>query len=123
VLSTFRGQPISISTLFHGLGLFLFVFTFSMALGVCFGLGCSLMLKHSRLSAYPQLESCLVALIAYTSYFFSNGVGMGGECRAELYYGCALTASLARHCLAALLRHHAQALRLPQHVAADAARD
>jgi NhaP-type Na+/H+ or K+/H+ antiporter len=113
VLSTFRGQPISISTLFHGLGLFLFVFTFSMALGVCFGLGCSLMLKHSRLSAYPQLESCLVALIAYTSYFFSNGVGMGGESGGASVRCAALTTPPARHRLAALLRHHAQALRLP----------
>lgn len=49
-----------------------------MALGVAFGLACSLMLKHSRLSIYPQLESCLVALIAYTSYFFSNAVTMSG---------------------------------------------
>lgn len=56
----------------------MFVFTFSMALGVTFGLGCSLMLKHSRLSSYPPLESCLVTLVAYTSYFFSNGVTMSG---------------------------------------------
>ncbi|UZJ57426.1 hypothetical protein CBS101457_006746 [Exobasidium rhododendri] len=78
VLTTFRGKAISIASLFHGLGLFLFVFTFSMALGVAFGLVCSLMLKHSRLSSYPPLESCLVTLVAYTSYFFSNGVTMSG---------------------------------------------
>ncbi|GAC92458.1 monovalent inorganic cation transporter [Pseudozyma hubeiensis SY62] len=77
-LSTFRGKDIYISSIFHGIGLFLVVFTLSMMLGVCFGLGCSLLLKHSRLSSYPQLESCLVALIAYTSYFFSNGVTMSG---------------------------------------------
>ncbi|KAJ9473979.1 Endosomal/prevacuolar sodium/hydrogen exchanger [Pseudozyma hubeiensis] len=77
-LSTFRGKEIYISSIFHGIGLFLVVFTLSMMLGVCFGLGCSLLLKHSRLSSYPQLESCLVALIAYTSYFFSNGVTMSG---------------------------------------------
>jgi sodium/hydrogen exchanger-like protein 6/7 len=77
-LSTFRGQNISIYSLFNGIGLFLVVFGVSMALGVCFGLGCSLMLKHSRLSMYTQLESCLVALIAYTSYFFSNAVTMSG---------------------------------------------
>ncbi|PWN47934.1 sodium/hydrogen exchanger [Violaceomyces palustris] len=77
-LSTFRGKDIYISSIFHGIGLFLIVFTFSMLLGVCFGLGCSLLLKHSHLSSYPQLESCLVALIAYTSYFFSNGVTMSG---------------------------------------------
>ncbi|KAN0061159.1 monovalent cation:H+ antiporter, CPA1 (nhx1) [Thecaphora frezii] len=77
-LSTFRGKEIYLSSVFHGIGLFLIVFTFSMLLGVCFGLGCSLLLKHSRLSSYPQLETCLVALIAYTSYFFSNGVTMSG---------------------------------------------
>ncbi|TKY89943.1 hypothetical protein EX895_001241 [Sporisorium graminicola] len=77
-LSTFRGKDIYISSIFHGIGLFLLVFTLSMLLGVCFGLGCSLLLKHSRLSSYPQLESCLVALIAYTSYFFSNSVTMSG---------------------------------------------
>ncbi|SNX85181.1 probable NHX1 - Na+/H+ exchanger of the prevacuolar compartment - involved in salt tolerance [Melanopsichium pennsylvanicum] len=77
-LSTFRGKEIYLTSIFHGIGLFLVVFTLSMLLGVCFGLGCSLLLKHSRLSSYPQLESCLVALIAYTSYFFSNGVTMSG---------------------------------------------
>ncbi|QRV99461.1 Sodium/hydrogen exchanger family [Ceratobasidium sp. AG-Ba] len=51
---------------------------YDMALGVGFGLACSLMLKHSSLTSYPGIESCLVALIAYTSYFFSNGVHMSG---------------------------------------------
>lgn len=37
------------------------------------------MLKHSSLAAYPGIESCLVALIAYTSYFFSNGMHMSGK--------------------------------------------
>ncbi len=77
-LSTFRGKVITLSSLFHGVGLFLLIFTLSMALGVVFGLGCSLMLKHSRLARYPQLEACLVLLIAYTSYFFSNSVTMSG---------------------------------------------
>ncbi|EST08042.1 Cation/H+ exchanger [Kalmanozyma brasiliensis GHG001] len=78
VLSTFRGKEIYVSSVFHGIGLFLVVFTVSMFLGVCFGLACSLMLKHSRLGSFPQLESCLVVLIAYMSYFFSNGVTMSG---------------------------------------------
>ncbi|KDN45736.1 sodium/hydrogen exchanger [Tilletiaria anomala UBC 951] len=77
-LSTFRGKTISALSIFHGFGLFIVIFTLSMALGICFGLGCSLMLKHSRLSYYPALESCLVFLIAYTSYFFSNSVTMSG---------------------------------------------
>ena len=49
-----------------------------MALGVGFGLFMSLTLKHSSLSLYPSIESCLVALVAYTSYFFSNGLSMSG---------------------------------------------
>ncbi|KAK0553179.1 monovalent cation:H+ antiporter, CPA1 (nhx1) [Tilletia horrida] len=77
-LSTFRNKEIYISSVFHGVGLFLIVFTLSMFLGVAFGLGCSLMLKHSKLSHYPGLESCLVLLLAYMSYFFSNSVTMSG---------------------------------------------
>ena len=50
-----------------------------MLLGVAFGLCCSLGLKHSHLSTFPAIESCLVALVAYTSYFFSNGLNMSGE--------------------------------------------
>ena len=49
-----------------------------MALGVAFGLGMSLVLKHSSLTVYPSIESCLVALCAYTCYFFSNGLSMSG---------------------------------------------
>jgi sodium/hydrogen exchanger-like protein 6/7 len=49
-----------------------------MFLGVAFGLCCSLGLKHSHLASYPHIESCIVALVAYTSYFFSNGLSMSG---------------------------------------------
>lgn len=78
-LSQFHGTEVYVSSIFHGIGIFLFSFMSSMALGVCFGLGCSLMLKHSSLHLYPGIESCLVALIAYTSYFFSNGMHMSGQ--------------------------------------------
>lgn len=77
-LSRFHGEDIYLSSLFHGTGIFLFSFLVSMALGVAFGLACSLGLKHSHLATYPQIESCLVALVAYTSYFFSNGLSMSG---------------------------------------------
>jgi sodium/hydrogen exchanger-like protein 6/7 len=56
----------------------------SMATGVAFGLGCSLGLKHSHLASYPHIESCLVALCAYTSYFFSNATRMSGESRTQI---------------------------------------
>jgi sodium/hydrogen exchanger-like protein 6/7 len=48
------------------------------ALGVSFGLATSLLLKHSSLNLYPNIETCLVALTAYICYFFSNGLEMSG---------------------------------------------
>lgn len=78
-LSRFHGEDIYVSSLFHGVGIFLFSFAISMFLGVAFGLCCSLGLKHSHLASYPHIESCLVALVAYTSYFFSNGLSMSGK--------------------------------------------
>ena len=77
-LSQFRGSEIYVGSIFHGVGIFLLSFSSSMALGITFGLLASLTLKHSSLSLYPQIESCLVALVAYTSYFFSNGLHMSG---------------------------------------------
>jgi sodium/hydrogen exchanger-like protein 6/7 len=77
-LSQFHGTEIYLSSLFHGIGIFLLSFSVSMALGVAFGLAMSLVLKHSSLAVYPSIESCLVALCAYTCYFFSNGLSMSG---------------------------------------------
>ncbi|EIW76620.1 sodium hydrogen exchanger [Coniophora puteana RWD-64-598 SS2] len=77
-LTQFHGTEIFVSSIFHGIGIFLLNFSVSMALGVCFGLAMSLTLKHSSLSQYPAIESCLVALSAYTCYFFSNGLSMSG---------------------------------------------
>lgn len=84
-LSRFHGEDIYVSSLFHGVGIFLFSFAISMFLGVAFGLCCSLGLKHSHLASYPHIESCLVALVAYTSYFFSNGLSMSGEFYLTLF--------------------------------------
>ncbi|KAJ7092496.1 sodium/hydrogen exchanger [Mycena belliarum] len=78
-LTQFHGtEEIFISSIFKGIGIFLLSFSVSMALGVSFGLGMSLLLKHSSLNLYPSIESCLVALCAYTCYFFSNGLSMSG---------------------------------------------
>ncbi|KIJ18318.1 hypothetical protein PAXINDRAFT_167505 [Paxillus involutus ATCC 200175] len=77
-LRQFHGTEIYMSSIFHGIGIFLLSFSVSMALGVSFGLAMSLVLKHSSLCLYPSIESCLVALCAYTCYFFSNGLSMSG---------------------------------------------
>jgi sodium/hydrogen exchanger-like protein 6/7 len=65
-------------SIIHGVGIFLLSFSVSMALGVACGLAMSLILKHSSLNLYPSIESCLVALSAYTCYFLSNGLSMSG---------------------------------------------
>ncbi len=77
-LSQFHGSDFTVTHIFHGIGIFLLSFGGSMALGVVFGLAMSLVLKHSSLSLYPSIETCLVALSAYTCYFFSNGLSMSG---------------------------------------------
>ena len=77
-LTKFHGSEIYVLSIFHGIGIFLATFGISMALGVAFGLAVSLLLKHSSLNYYPHIETCLVALAAYTSYFLSNGLSMSG---------------------------------------------
>ena len=116
-LSQFHGTDIYISSLFHGIGIFLFSFFGSMALGVSFGLGCSLMLKHSSLNLYPGIESCLVALIAYTSYFFSNGLHMSGKHPGIPHFKISLIClHYDRYRLLALLWYHSKTLCLPHNV-------
>ncbi|KAH7089321.1 sodium/hydrogen exchanger [Auriculariales sp. MPI-PUGE-AT-0066] len=73
-----KSEELYKSHFLHGVGIFLLSFSSSMAIGVMFGLGCSLMLKHSSLALFPRIEACLVALIAYTSYFFTNGCNLSG---------------------------------------------
>ncbi|KAG6910378.1 hypothetical protein DXG01_011093 [Tephrocybe rancida] len=77
-LTQFHGTEVYLSSIFHGLGIFLLSLTVSLALGVSFGLGMSLILKHSSLHLFPSIESCLIPLCAYTCYFFSNGLNMSG---------------------------------------------
>ncbi|KAF8064290.1 sodium/hydrogen exchanger [Lyophyllum atratum] len=77
-LTQFHGTEVYLSSIFSGLGIFILSFTVSLALGVSFGLGMSLILKHSSLHLFPSIESCLIPLCAYTCYFFSTGLEMSG---------------------------------------------
>ncbi|KAL3235063.1 Endosomal/prevacuolar sodium/hydrogen exchanger [Nakaseomyces bracarensis] len=74
----FHGQPAQFSSLFAGAGLFLMTFSVSLLIGVLIGMLVALILKHTHIRRYPQIESCLILLIAYESYFFSNGCHMSG---------------------------------------------
>lgn len=74
----FHGKPLHFSSLFEGIGLFLMTFTISTIIGILIGILVALILKHSHIRRYPQIETCLVLLFAYESYFFSNGAHMSG---------------------------------------------
>ncbi|AMD21613.1 HFL243Cp [Eremothecium sinecaudum] len=74
----FHGKQMKFSSVFEGIGLFLMTFTISLLIGFMTGVLVALILKHSHIRRYPQIESCLILLIAYQSYFFSNGCHMSG---------------------------------------------
>lgn len=63
---------------FESIGVFLMVFFGSLMLGLLIGLGASLLLKLTHVRRDPKIESCLIFLIAYASYFFANAVHMSG---------------------------------------------
>lgn len=74
----FSGEAFKISSLFKGTGMFLMTFTISLLIGTIVGIMTALLLKHSHVRRFPQIESCIVLLFAYASYFFSNGCHMSG---------------------------------------------
>ncbi|KAH8673999.1 putative sodium/hydrogen exchanger 3 [Xylariales sp. PMI_506] len=63
---------------FEGVGIFLLIFFGSLLIGILIGVGTALILKFTYVRRYPQIESCLIVLIAYASYFFSQGLQMSG---------------------------------------------
>lgn len=70
---------LGIVSLFEAIGIFLLVFFGSLFIGTLVGIGTALALKYTLVRRYPKIESCLIVLIAYASYFFSNGIHMSGE--------------------------------------------
>ncbi|CAG7972743.1 unnamed protein product [Penicillium olsonii] len=69
---------LTILNLFEAIGLFLLVFFGSMVIGMLVGIATALGLKYTLVRRMPKIESCLIILIAYASYFFSNGVHLSG---------------------------------------------
>lgn len=64
--------------LFEAGGLFFLVFFGSMLVGIIVGIITALGLKYTHVRRMPKIESCLIVLVAYASYFFSNGVYLSG---------------------------------------------
>lgn len=70
---------LTILSLFESIGVFLLVFFGSLAIGLIIGLATSLLLKFTHIRRDPKIESCLIILIAYASYFFTNAIHMSGS--------------------------------------------
>ena len=77
-------ESLTFLSLFEAIGIFLGVFFGSLAIGVAVGIGTALTLKYTMVRRFPKIESCLIVLIAYASYFFSNGVHMSGKASARI---------------------------------------
>ncbi|MCJ1476881.1 monovalent cation:H+ antiporter, CPA1 (nhx1) [Lambiella insularis] len=71
-------KSLTIISLLEAIGIFLLVFFGSLLIGVAVGIMTTLGLKFTLVRRYPKIESCLIILIAYASYFFAAGVGMSG---------------------------------------------
>ncbi|KAK7207936.1 Sodium/hydrogen exchanger family-domain-containing protein [Myxozyma melibiosi] len=74
----FHGESATFTDLFRGVGIFLVTFTISLLIGAIVGVMTALILKHSQIRQFQSLETCLILLFAYASYFFSNGCHMSG---------------------------------------------
>ncbi|KAI0225186.1 monovalent cation:H+ antiporter, CPA1 (nhx1) [Massospora cicadina] len=64
--------------LLAGLGEFFMIFFGSLSIGAAMGMACALILKFTSLHQFNSLESCLVMLLAYATYFLSNTVHLSG---------------------------------------------
>lgn len=73
-----RHGALSVAGFFEAIGYFFLIFFGSLFLGVVVGIGTALLLKYTLVRRFPKIESCLVILIAYASYYFANGATMSG---------------------------------------------
>ena len=70
---------LGIGGLFYGIWIFLRDFFGSLVIGAAVGILAALGLKYTYVRRYPKIESCLIVLIAYATYFFSQGIQMSGK--------------------------------------------
>lgn len=72
-------ETLGITSLFEAFGIFFGVFFGSLFIGVMVGIVASLTLKFTYVRRYPKTETCLIILVAYLTYFFSNAIHMSGK--------------------------------------------
>lgn len=114
---------LTVLSVFEAIGVFLLVFFGSLVIGVAVGIATALLLKYTHVRREPKIEGCLIVLIAYASYFFSNGVHMSGKLPLCLGLSFSLLTLRFRYRFVAFLRHYVKTLRLLQHVETNPAFD
>ncbi|KAJ9642896.1 monovalent cation:H+ antiporter, CPA1 (nhx1) [Coniosporium tulheliwenetii] len=76
--TTVKEGSLSAFSLFESIGIFLLVFFGSLVIGLVIGVATAMLLKLTLVRRFPKIESCLIILIAYASYFFANAIHMSG---------------------------------------------
>lgn len=74
-----KAATLTIASFFEAIGIFFLVFFGSLLIGVIVGIATALGLKYTLVRRFPKIESSLILLIAYASYYFSNGAYMSGK--------------------------------------------
>lgn len=74
-----KAATLTITSFFEAIGIFFLVFFGSLLIGVIVGIATALGLKYTLVRRYPKIESSLILLIAYASYYFANGAYMSGK--------------------------------------------
>lgn len=75
----------TIVSLLKVVGIFLKDFFGSLIIGALVGIVAALCLKYTYVRRYPKIEGCLIVLIAYATYFFSQAIQMSGMFTAYPY--------------------------------------
>jgi sodium/hydrogen exchanger-like protein 6/7 len=97
------GGTLGFVSLLEGIGIFLGVFFGSLLVGVIIGIATALGLKYTYVRRFPKIESCMIVLIAYASYFLANGLQMSGKWKV-IFPNIQLT--YVRDCHTPFLRNH-----------------
>ena len=74
-----KAVTLTITSFFEAI-CFFYVLLFCWLLFCCIvGIATALGLKYTLVRRFPKIESSLILLIAYASYYFANGAYMSGE--------------------------------------------
>jgi sodium/hydrogen exchanger-like protein 6/7 len=77
-ISTLQKKTLTFGNAIMGVLDFFAVFTGSVLIGIAIALFTAMLLKQSKLHYFSSLESCIIALLAYSSYILSNAAEMSG---------------------------------------------